>query len=107
MKKIDIIKESKEYCKGIKAARYSISAFFLVVLSAAMAKVFLGDKRYLVLAIMAVVVYCTNLFTRRKHYGILKQVKYDLKNNLICKKEEYIENFILIMFVKGWIKIRN
>lgn len=93
MENKEIIKEAKQYCKGIKSARYSITAFFLVTLSASMAKVFLDDKRYLVLAIMAVVVYCTNILTRKKHYGILKQVRYDLKNNLICKKEEYIENF--------------
>mgnify|MGYP000856148540 CR=1 FL=1 len=95
MKNIEFINEAKEYCKGIKAARYSTTVVFLFILCSAMGKVFLGDKRYLVLAIMAIVVYCTNILTRRKHYGIVKQVKYDLKHNLVCVKEEYIENFTL------------
>lgn len=95
MDNIEIINESKEYCKGIKASLYSATVVFLIILCSAIAKIFLGDKRYLVLAIMAVVVYSTNLLSRKNHYGILKEVKYDLKNNLTCKKEEYIENFNL------------
>jgi hypothetical protein len=84
MDKIKAIFEANRYCKGIKKLLSQLTIAFIFVLCLTLIPMICGITEYIWLSILIAAIYCANIFTRKKYFTILKQVKYDIDNDLIC-----------------------